>query len=55
MATRTVAEKGVTITLTFHAFGTSESCYRYQLKLPAENALIAEWLIWLTTNQCNWG
>ena len=32
-----------------------ETCYRYQAKLSAENAVIADWLIRLTTNQRNWG
>lgn len=55
MATKAVVENGVTITLACQAFGISESCYRYQAKRPAENALIAEWLIRLTDNQRNWG
>lgn len=55
MAAQAVTEKGVAITLACQAFGISESCYRYQSKLPAENALIAEWLIRLTDNQRNWG
>lgn len=55
MATKAVSEKGVTITLACQAFGISESCYRYQAKRPAENALIAEWLVRLTDNQRNWG
>ena len=55
MATKAVVEKGVTIALACQAFSISESCYRYQAKRPAENALIAEWLVRLTDNQRNWG
>lgn len=55
MATKAVVEKGVTIALACQAFGISESCYRYQAKRPAVNALIAEWLVRLTDNQRNWG
>ena len=33
----------------------SESCYRYEPKQDAENALIADWLIRLTDNHRNWG
>ncbi len=55
MAITAIVEKGVTITLACQAFGISESCYRYQSKRPAENALIAEWLVRLTDNQRNWG
>jgi putative transposase len=37
------------------AFGISESCYRYERKLDAENAEVAEWLLKLTDNHRNWG
>jgi putative transposase len=37
------------------AFGISESCYRYQPRLSAENDIIADWLIRFTHNQRNWG
>jgi putative transposase len=36
-------------------FQISETCYRYEAKLNAENELIADWLIRLTNNQKNWG
>ena len=55
MAARAVAEKGMPITLACVAFGISESCYRYQPKLQAENAQIADWLVRLTENNRNWG
>jgi putative transposase len=50
-----VEEKGLSIRLACEAFGLSESGYRYQPKLNAENARIAEWLLRLTETQRNWG
>jgi putative transposase len=35
------------------AFGISQTCYRYQVKLNAENEVIADWLVRLTNNQRN--
>jgi putative transposase len=37
------------------AFGISQTCFRYQAKLNAENEAIADWLVRLTNNQRNWG
>ena len=37
------------------SFGISESCYRYQPKLSAENAEIADWLLRITTANKRWG
>jgi putative transposase len=37
------------------AFGISQTCYRYEAKLNAENEVIADWLVRLTTSQRNWG
>jgi putative transposase len=37
------------------AFGISESCYRYERKLDAENEEVANWLIHLTDNHRSWG
>jgi hypothetical protein len=37
------------------AFLISESCYRYERKLDAENDEVANWLIRLTDNHRNWG
>ena len=48
-------ERGLSIRLACEAFGLSESGYRYQPKLNAENRRIAEWLTRLTGNQRNWG
>ena len=35
------------------AFGISQTCYRYEAKLNAENEAIADWLVRLTTSQRN--
>ncbi len=48
-------EKGLSIRLACEAPGLSESGYRYQPQLNAENTRIAEWLQRLTENQQNWG
>jgi putative transposase len=37
------------------AFRISESCYRHERKLDAENEEVATWLIKLTDNNRNWG
>lgn len=37
------------------AFGISQTCYRYQAKLSGDNALIADWLLRLTTTHKRWG
>ena len=55
MARWAVEEKGLSIRLACEAFGLSESGYRHQPQLNAENAKIAEWLQRLTENQRNWG
>jgi len=36
-------------------FNISQTCYRYQAVLADENAVIADWLIRLTTTHRNWG
>jgi putative transposase len=55
MAVSVVQTRQVSISTACTAFRISETCYRYQAKLSSENALIADWLIRLTTNQRNWG
>jgi putative transposase len=55
MAQWAVQQKAVSIRLACLMFGISQTCYRYQAKLSAENETIADWLIRLTTNQRNWG
>lgn len=48
-------EKSVSIRMACWLFSISETCYRYQLKLNDENAVIADWLLRLTQNNRNWG
>jgi putative transposase len=36
-------------------FALSETCYRYEAKLADENAVLADWLVRLTTTYRNWG
>lgn len=55
MARKVVHDQTVSIRLACITFGISETCYRYQDKLSAENEEIAGWLIRLTHNQRNWG
>jgi len=55
MAQRAVEEKGISIRLSCRTFGISETCYRYQAKLSDDNALIADWLLRLTTTHRRWG
>ena len=55
MARWAVEDKGLSIRLACEAFGLSESGYRYQPKLHAENGRFAERLLRLTENQRNWG
>lgn len=55
MAQRAVAGRGASIRAACAAFGISETCYRYQGVLSAENEQIADHLIRLTHNQRNWG
>lgn len=55
MAKQAVTERRVSIRVACSAFGISETCYRYEPKLSAENDEIADWLIRLTHNQRNWG
>ena len=55
MAKEVVQERGLAIRLACAVFSISESCYRYEPKHDAENALIADWLIRLTDNHRSWG
>jgi putative transposase len=45
----------VSISLVCQIFGISETCYRYQAKCSGDNALIADWLLRLTTTNRTWG
>ena len=55
MAKKAVTERGACIRVVCEAFRISESCYRYERKLDAENDEVANWLIRLTDNHRNWG
>lgn len=55
MATAAIARHGVSAALACRAFQISQTCLRYQPKLSDENALIAEWLVRLTSNRRTWG
>ncbi len=55
MAIKAVKERGICIRVACHAFRISESCYRYERRLDAENEEVATWLIKLTDNNRNWG
>ena len=55
MAHRAVETHSISIRLACLCLGISESCYHYQSKLSAENALIADWLLRLTTAHRRWG
>src|SRR5690554_1188811 len=55
MAPKAVTARCFGIRFACAVFQISETCYRYQPKLSADNVRIADWLIRLTENQCNWG
>ncbi len=55
MAHKVVSAQGVCIRLACVAFRISESCYRYERKLDADNEEVANWLIKLTDNHRSWG
>ena len=55
MAQRAVFERSISVSLACRIFGLSQTCYRYRPILSDDNALIADWLIRLTSNQRNWG
>ena len=55
MAKQVVKDQKARIRQACKIFTISETCYRYEAKLSAENDLIADWLVRLTTNQRNWG
>jgi putative transposase len=55
MAKNVVQNQCLTIRRACLIFMISETCFRYQPKLSAENEEIADWLIRLTHNQRNWG
>ena len=55
MAQKAVTEKRACIRVACEAFKISETCYRYQPKTSGDNAVIADWLLRLTTTYRTWG
>lgn len=55
MAKRAVQERGISIRLACQLYQISQTCYRYEAQLNAENEQIANWLIRLTDNNRSWG
>jgi hypothetical protein len=55
MAETAVERRDVSIALACRAFGLSETCYRYNPKLKAENEVIADLLTGLTDARKTWG
>ena len=55
MATAALTQFGISIKQACRAMGISESCYHYKRKLDGENALIADWLLRLTSAHRRWG
>ena len=55
MAENAVRRYLISIRFACLCMGISESCYRYQPKLSAENAEIADWLLRLTETHKRWG
>jgi putative transposase len=55
MARDAVARGRTSIRHACQTFAVSETCYRYQAKRREENAVIADWLVRLTTTYRDWG
>ena len=57
MAVKAVTDRGLPIRVACQAFRISQSCYRYETRLDAENEEAANWLIRLTDNHrsCGFG
>lgn len=55
MAKVAVCKGRLSIRAACEAFTISETGYRYQPILSDENAVIADWLMVLTSRQRNWG
>jgi len=49
MAKRAVQAGVTNIAHACQTFGVSQTCYRYQAKASQENAIIADWLVRLTS------
>lgn len=55
MAYSAIERYNISIRLACECLGISASCYHYKAKLSNENALIADWLLRLTTTHKRWG
>jgi len=55
MAKEVVALRGLPVNFVCRVFTISESCFRYESRTSAENAVIADWLMRLTDNNRTWG
>lgn len=55
MALRARTQFDASIRIVCDVFTISETCYRYQAKLSTENAVIADWLLRLTSTHKRWG
>lgn len=55
MARWAVDSKAMNIRQACYAFDVSQTCYRYQCRRPDEDAVIADWLLRLTTAFRDWG
>ncbi len=53
MTKKAVMDRGVCIPFACVAFDISESCYRFERKLDAQNDKVANWLVRLTDNHRN--
>jgi len=55
MARQAVKAGSTSIAHACNTFQVSQTCYRYQAKASEENAIIADWLVSLTTAYRDWG
>jgi len=55
MVQRVIAKHGISIRLAYVVYELSESGYRYRPKMDGDNAVIADWLLRLTTTHNRWG
>lgn len=55
MAAEIVKQRSVSIRFACECMSVSESCYHYQAKHSSENAVVADWLLRLTTANRRWG
>lgn len=55
MAEQAVEHMGISVALACRIFRISETCYRYRPRNRGDNALVADWLLRLTTTHRRWG